>query len=297
MVELLLATVRPWQLMAGKVLGIGVIGLRRWCSSSVRARGRRSRWGSSTPRSSTCRHDRTLGGHLVRRRLHHVRAGAGRPRGAGVPAGGRRLGDRAGLTLMMSAVHHRREHRAVGPDEPAGGRAVVHPVLRAAAHADPDRPRRGRAVGGRPRRSGCRSRVIPVLVWLAGRIYSNAVLRTRYGCACEMHFAQADRKGLPSWAPVMAPGTSALRESTQIAAPTVAGEVHTAASSHVVPRHPCPRPRGRTNARWRRHRQISWSLRRASSCTACHRRQRSARTAACASPPPSRQTCQRPGPD
>ena len=27
MVELLLSTIRPWQLMAGKVLGIGVVGL------------------------------------------------------------------------------------------------------------------------------------------------------------------------------------------------------------------------------------------------------------------------------
>ena len=67
--------------------------------------------------------DRALGGHLVRRRLHDVRAGARRARGAGVPAGGRRLGDRAGHDADDDPVHHRRQHRAVGPDQPARRRA------------------------------------------------------------------------------------------------------------------------------------------------------------------------------
>ena len=52
-VELLLATVRPWQLMAGKVLGIGVIGLAQVVLVVGAGAGRRSRWGSSTRSTST----------------------------------------------------------------------------------------------------------------------------------------------------------------------------------------------------------------------------------------------------
>lgn len=47
-VELLLATIRPWQLMAGKVLGIGAIGLMQLVVVVGAASGRRSPWGSST---------------------------------------------------------------------------------------------------------------------------------------------------------------------------------------------------------------------------------------------------------
>ena len=68
---------------------------------------------------------------------------------AGVAAGGRRLGDRAGADPDDDPVHHRREHRPLGPDEPPGRVAVLRPVLLAPAHADADRPRRGRRVGGR----------------------------------------------------------------------------------------------------------------------------------------------------
>ncbi len=94
-VELLLSTIRPWQLMAGKVLGIGLVGLMQMVViggvgviAALRARraddlGRRRG-----------RHGRLAGG-LVPARLPHVLAGLRRPRRAGLPAGGRRRGDLA----------------------------------------------------------------------------------------------------------------------------------------------------------------------------------------------------------
>ena len=94
-VELLLATVRPWQLMAGKVLGIGVIGLTQVVLVVGAGAGTALALGLVDTSSINLGVTALWVRHLVRRRLHHVRPGARCAGRAGVPAGGRRLGDRA----------------------------------------------------------------------------------------------------------------------------------------------------------------------------------------------------------
>src|SRR6266568_1695489 len=132
-IEILLATVRPRQLLLGKVIGIGLrlppahaAGSDRACGGQPHARDQRSQ---------RRRHRNRRRAHVVRARLHPVRAGLCGGRFAGLQAGGPRIGDQPsddarrghvpGLFLGRgeSDQPHRRsalDHSAAGADLDAG---------------------------------------------------------------------------------------------------------------------------------------------------------------------------------
>ena len=157
-VELLLATVRPWQLMAGKVLGIGVIGLvaggarrRRRCGDGRGARARRRQLDLNLGVTALWVIIWfVIGFTMYALALAALAALVSRQEDVGsvtAPV----------MTLMMIPYII---GVSIAPWDPTNPLVVVlslHPVLRAAAHAHPDRAGRGRAVGGRPVARACRS--------------------------------------------------------------------------------------------------------------------------------------------
>ena len=108
-VELLLATMRPWQLLAGKILGLGLLALGQIVAIGVVAVGRgaglRRRRGARRPDQHRRDRDR-----LVRAGLRLVRRGLRRRRVAGEPAGG--PGD--GAHADVDGAHRRVLHRHPG---------------------------------------------------------------------------------------------------------------------------------------------------------------------------------------
>ena len=100
-----------------------------WCSSSGRVRAPAAVLGLVDGARSTSASPRCALIVWFVVGFAMLRAGARRARRAGLPAGGRRLVTAPVMTVMMVPVHHRRQHRAVGPDQPARRRPVVRPVL------------------------------------------------------------------------------------------------------------------------------------------------------------------------
>ena len=177
-VELLLSTLRPWQLMAGKVLGIGIVGLTQ--VAATLGAGVAMAFATGLVNSTSLDVGSTAAWALVWFVVGFasyalVLAALGSAR---LPTGGRRLRHRPRDGTDGDPVHHRHQHRAVGPAQPARRMAVLRPVLRAVDHADPDRGRAESETWEILLSLTLSLAVIPVLVWIAARVYSNAVLRS-----------------------------------------------------------------------------------------------------------------------
>ena len=155
-VELLLSTLRPWQLMAGKVLGIGIVGLTQ--VAATLGAGSATAFALGLVNTTTLDVGSTAAWALVWFVIGFasLRPGARRTRVTGIPAGGRGVGHRSGHGLDGDPVHHRDHHRPVGPAQPAGRLAVLRPVLLTAHHADPDRGGGRRRLGDPALPSACR---------------------------------------------------------------------------------------------------------------------------------------------
>ena len=89
-VELLLSTIRPWQLMAGKVLGIGVVGLLQMAVIAGVGVLAAIVLDVLTINISAAIGTVDLAAGVVHARVLHVRADLRRRGGAGVAAGGGR---------------------------------------------------------------------------------------------------------------------------------------------------------------------------------------------------------------
>ena len=129
-VELLLATLRPWQLMAGKVLGIGLMGLLQMVlvvgAGVGTGVGPRTWW---TPASVDLGSTAVwalvwfvIGFATYALVLAALASLVSRQEDVG---GGHRPGHRGD----GDPLRRRGQHRPVGPGQPAGGLAVLHPVL------------------------------------------------------------------------------------------------------------------------------------------------------------------------
>ena len=145
-VELLLSTVRPWQLMAGKVLGIGLIGLLQVVL--VVAAGVGTALGLGLLDATSL----NLGATALWAILWFVIGFASYSLVlAALASLVSRQEDVASVTgpvtaLMVVPYVIGDQHRAVGTRQPTGRLAVLHPVLRPDGDADPDRTRRGRGL-------------------------------------------------------------------------------------------------------------------------------------------------------
>jgi len=171
--EILLATVRPWQLMLGKIIGIGLVALVQVVIVALV-------FASATKLVSipTLGFDVVISdvvwfvlGYLIYAPLF---AAAG---SIGVTPGGRVHRGDAGDPGARRPVYPRAHRRRTRTREHGDHRLLAHPAVLADDHAGARRGGCGAALASRAQRDPRARATIYVLAALAGRIYRNAVLR------------------------------------------------------------------------------------------------------------------------
>ena len=176
-VELLLSTIRPWQLMAGKVLGIGVIGLSQVVLVAGAAAG--TALGLGLLDASSLDLGTTLGWALAWFALGFVMYSSALAALASLVS---RQEDVAAVTapVLVLMILPYVIGISIAPWDPTNTIVVVLSYVPFAAPlVMPMRIALGTVETWQVLASFALSAaLVPVLVWAAGRIYSNAVLRT-----------------------------------------------------------------------------------------------------------------------
>ncbi len=149
-VELVLATVRPWQLLLGKVLGLGAVGLVQLVVLGAAGLGVAGSAGLLVS-GRGARGDARVGRRLVPARVRDVRDDLRRARLAGLPPGGHPERADPGVDRVAHRLGRRVQPAPVLAALPRARGALADPAVDAADHARPDRAGRGAGLAGRAR--------------------------------------------------------------------------------------------------------------------------------------------------